>query len=434
MFIAASHFILSVTASANFDSAPRGGKAETAPVTNKGIAEGAGEKARTPRKRHGEHQHLTTDIGHGNDEAHVPPQFLRRESGFPEQPDSDKSTPRTMPQPPSSLAAKEEQSSTTVDADCYNAKDIASISSSFVADATFWGSRCEVIPPDTFAIRVKMGTVVDYFRPAGSSSWCDMMVSSANHDWWDPTAKTWITPYVESPPSNDTLGGSADYTSYSTDSNKPSGGRQFLSFWGSNSHGGGCCEDNIASPTCGGSCDPTLSTSYGKTVLVSICARCHTVKDVLGNTATTDTDFFASNVCPNIPSTATAIRITMNAITDYFRPAASTTTLCSMLKAQNLHEWSPDASNWTTPDYYTTEATSSNKYLGGSAEDWPKNNVLGDNRKFLSFWGTGKANTGTTHSGGCCDNSFKGNGCQTSTGTFPYSCYSKAYKMEYCRI
>jgi hypothetical protein len=81
-------------------------------------------------------------------------------------------------------------------------------------------------------------------------------------------------------------------------------------------------------------------------------------------------------------------------VRDFFRPIAGA-KWCDMLGSHNLHEWSPDGINWRIPEYFS-DATGN----GGSARDWPKMNVEGDEREFLSFWGN--TNSLTARSGGCC--------------------------------
>ena len=73
---------------------------------------------------------------------------------------------------------------------------------------------------------------------------------------------------------------------------------------------------------------------------------------------------------------------------DYFRPTPGN-SLCDMLASNTKHEFSPDAVRWYTPLYFSS-------YMGGSKTSWPKNNVPGDNRNYLSFWG------GLAARSGCC--------------------------------
>ena len=98
----------------------------------------------------------------------------------------------------------------------------------------------------------------------------------------------------------------------------------------------------------------------------------------------------------NTAAEGAVIKLMMGFNIDYFRPAAGF-TLCEMLGSKERHEWSNDMVTWFTPAYF------SRHFRGGSAVNWPLDNVAGDNRGYLPFWG------GTSHHqpSGCChyDNS-----------------------------
>jgi hypothetical protein len=83
----------------------------------------------------------------------------------------------------------------------------------------------------------------------------------------------------------------------------------------------------------------------------------------------------------------------MGDVIDYFRPVTGA-TFCDMLTSSNQHQWSNDLTTWHTPDYFPA-------HVGGSATNWPLDNVAGDDRRYLSFWGDGRAGIG-----GCCHNSY----------------------------
>ena len=109
----------------------------------------------------------------------------------------------------------------------------------------------------------------------------------------------------------------------------------------------------------------------------------------------------------------------MAEITDYFRPTVNPLTgsrhsWCDVLKSNNKHEWSPDGVGWRTDLTYETSLY----YRGGSAANWPKDNVDGDGRQYLSFWGSGTSNSFLT--GGCC-----------SYSKATSSSFGKAYRMYY---
>ena len=90
-----------------------------------------------------------------------------------------------------------------------------------------------------------------------------------------------------------------------------------------------------------------------------------------------------------------AIMLTMGSVVDYFRPTANH-TLCEMLSSADKHDWSNDGVTWVTPAHYYW-------IMGGSAYEWPKHNVQGDDRDYLSMWGTG---THPVSVSGCCHNAL----------------------------
>ena len=103
-----------------------------------------------------------------------------------------------------------------------------------------------------------------------------------------------------------------------------------------------------------------------------------------------DTDYtHACSLFGGLDLTDTTLRVTMGVVVDYFKPTASN-DLCSMLGTHNQHTWSASAAGpFVVPAYFTS-------HLGGSALDWPLNNVSGDGRNFLTFWG------GNGSLSGCC--------------------------------
>ena len=79
-------------------------------------------------------------------------------------------------------------------------------------------------------------------------------------------------------------------------------------------------------------------------------------------------------------------------VVDYFRPMTGY-TLCDMLSSYTKHDWSKDGITWVTPNHY-------GGHLGGSQGGWPRSNVAGDSRTYLSFWG------GAGGASGCCHNTL----------------------------
>ena len=86
------------------------------------------------------------------------------------------------------------------------------------------------------------------------------------------------------------------------------------------------------------------------------------------------------------------MRLNMGEITDFFKPRSSY-TFENMLISNNRHLWSSSAAGpFVQPDYASNG-------LGGSAHNWPLNNIPDNNRLTLSFWGSDTA----AGAGGCCN-------------------------------
>jgi hypothetical protein len=85
-------------------------------------------------------------------------------------------------------------------------------------------------------IKVSMGAVVDYFKPASGYTLLQMLTSYNHHTWSASETGIFVTPSYYSRH----LGGSLNFWPRDTALND---GRQYLSFWGSNnSLPGGCCD------------------------------------------------------------------------------------------------------------------------------------------------------------------------------------------------
>jgi len=113
-------------------------------------------------------------------------------------------------------------------------------------------------------------------------------------------------------------------------------------------------------------------------------------------------------ICSAIPTDAGHIQLTMGDVIDFFRPVTGS-SFCDMLTSSNRHEWSNDLTTWHIPDYFSS-------HVGGSATNWPLDNVAGDDRRYLSFWGDGRGGIG-----GCCHNSY-------SDASFP----GRQFTMYWC--
>jgi len=121
---------------------------------------------------------------------------------------------------------------------------------------------------------------------------------------------------------------------------------------------------------------------------------------------------FWQTQCANLPSSASFLKLEMYGVVDYFKPTSGN-DLCAMLTSRSKHEWSKDGITWRVPIY--SDGSQSN--YGGSQSNWPKDNVDGDSRKYLAFWGSPQADRG-----GCCEDPAK---------TWAVG-WNKAFTMSYC--
>jgi len=104
-----------------------------------------------------------------------------------------------------------------------------------------------------------------------------------------------------------------------------------------------------------------------------------------------DANFIAANLASyDTLGSDVTIRVTVGNIIDYFKPTSGN-TLLGMLTSHTNHLWSASQIGpFIAPVYY-------NNHLGGSEIYWPSNNVAGDYRRYLNFWGDSQGRLG-----GCC--------------------------------
>jgi hypothetical protein len=101
--------------------------------------------------------------------------------------------------------------------------------------------------------------------------------------------------------------------------------------------------------------------------------------------------------CQQVPSTTPYVVVVMGTAIDYFRPTGEGVSWCDMFTSNEKHEWSNDGVAWQKPGYHGDTT-----HNGGSVIDWPKENVEGDARQYLSFWGHDYSG----EKGGCCSGSL----------------------------
>lgn len=299
--------------------------------------------------------------------------------------------------------------------ECFEPRDVAFVDSDFVANGAYWKKRCKVIAhSDVDMVMITMGENRDFFRPNADESWCEMFHSQVAHLWTpNPKEGKWFRPQYQVPQSTHYGGSKPGWLSETTGSK-----RSVVSFWGSDEYAGGCCGNQEAELDDPQGSKTAAEAGWGIPFSVTTCRRCGTLEHLMGGQQMGAK--FWEDVCLNLPSAATMVRITLGSVTDYFKP--KTGSLCSMLKANNNHLWSSDGYSWKEPQY-----SSDPDHLGGSAEGWPRKNIEGDKRKYLTFWGS------STRTGGCCSDTLTG-GCSRGKNTANFvNCFNHAMTVEYCR-
>ena len=107
-----------------------------------------------------------------------------------------------------------------------------------VLDAAYWAETCQGVPADATMVLIKMGSVVDYYRPNQGVSFCEMFTSEAVNHQFSRDGSQWVTP--------------SDYGGHFGGSNAndvpadPDDGRTYLTFWGSSGSPGGCCHSSYS--------------------------------------------------------------------------------------------------------------------------------------------------------------------------------------------
>jgi hypothetical protein len=86
----------------------------------------------------------------------------------------------------------------------------------------------------------------------------------------------------------------------------------------------------------------------------------------------------------------------MGSVVDYFIPNGVTFSTMVTTSPTTNFKWTNDLSKpFVVPVYHSS-------LLGGSVNLWPSNNIAGDTRRYLSFWG---GNDGSS-AGGCCHSTY----------------------------
>ena len=107
-----------------------------------------------------------------------------------------------------------------------------------VLNAAYWAETCQGVPSDATMVLIKMGDVVDYYRPNDGVSFCEMFTSETVNHQFSRDGAQWVTPSDY----GGHFGGSnaGDVPAHSEDS------RTYLTFWGSSGASGGCCHSSYS--------------------------------------------------------------------------------------------------------------------------------------------------------------------------------------------
>jgi len=304
---------------------------------------------------------------------------------------------------------------------CFGRKDITYVKANFRANKLFWQHKCKLLENDKHVdkLMLEMNGRVLFLKPKDGERWCGMLTSTNLH-MVSRNGVVWEE--VQYFPDNGSDRG---------DGPKYFGGSQqfitgdswhrewrYIPFWGSESELGGCCSHQTSNPLLGGA-------SWGQEFLLVSCEQCETLAYVTGGYQA-EKHFWDDEVCSDkmIPPTTSMIRITMGSVVDYFKPRHADVTICQMLKSHDKHMFSSDGKTFVVPRYYE-EVGNSTGLVGGSSEDWPKMHVPGDNRKYLTFWGS------RGHSGGCCSSTLMETSCGDTAQIF-HMCFHNAMKVDIC--
>lgn len=125
---------------------------------------------------------------------------------------------------------------------------------------------------------------------------------------------------------------------------------------------------------------------------------------------------FLQTQCEKIPDGAKFLKITMGEVVDYFKPLPGE-SMCDLLTKPQHHKWSKDGKTWVRPSILHNNGPQGS-WWGGSDDWYPKTNIPGDERRYLSFWGT----TWRGNAGGCCSKEY-------NTGE---TAWHQAYKLYTC--
>jgi hypothetical protein len=257
----------------------------------------------------------------------------------------------------------------------------------------YWAEQCQQIPAATTYLMLEMGDTRDFLKPIDdATTWCQMLQSHEKHQW-SPNGIEWIAPVYDSETGHN--GGS---TRYWPKKNVDGDNRHYLPFWGTGVDAavfkGGCCGTSY-SASAGPVWSQAFTLSFGIPLQPPPPNTGIHVFVTVDSTATNLDETYWNDACSKVPADALFLVLDMGSTRDYFKPQAQSTSWCVMLTSHIQHQWSPNGIDWVTPAYFNDLT---DVVFGGSAADWPQNNIAGDARTHLPSWGSPH----NDHTAGCC--------------------------------
>ena len=113
---------------------------------------------------------------------------------------------------------------------------LMSTDGSQVLNAAYWAETCQGVPSDATMVLIKMGDVLDYYRPNEGVTFCEMFTSQTVNHQFSRDGSHWMTPSEH----GGHFGGSSGVP------DDPDDSRAYLTFWGSNGAAGGCCHSSYS--------------------------------------------------------------------------------------------------------------------------------------------------------------------------------------------
>ena len=302
---------------------------------------------------------------------------------------------------------------------------VTDVAETTVANDAFWRGKCTSIPANALFLVVKMGDVIDFFKPADAgTSYCEMLQAHNKHEW-SANGLDWQIPDYHT--LNNDTGCTDDNSCYKGGSaiswpemNAVGDSRAYLTLWGHDAITGGCCSTSYAERYMKPAWSKAFTLSYALPLQpLPPNTGMSLVTNVAGTTKADDS--YWAEVCKRVPLNTLFIVVDMGSVRDFFKPITAETTYCEMLQAYDKHQWSANGVDWFEIEFRR-------QHNGGSASDWPRDKgATGDERSRLSIWGTNyQKNTG-----GCCSTSTAEHVTYTSLPGNSATYFGQSFTLSY---